>query len=150
MDFPRDEKDRAQNGWPMVGFIVMVDEFRNENGATRFVPRSHLWPDAPAALPVDYPGQISARAPAGSVIVFNGSVWHGHGPNESDQPRRSIQGAYIRRDAKSGVDLPARMRSETLVRIGPLASTCWPSNGRLQPTAAPDGNEAPSRLKRGC
>ncbi len=25
----------------MVGFIFMVDEFRPDNGATRFVPRSH-------------------------------------------------------------------------------------------------------------
>ena len=24
--------------WPLVGFILMVDEFRPDNGATRFVP----------------------------------------------------------------------------------------------------------------
>jgi ectoine hydroxylase-related dioxygenase (phytanoyl-CoA dioxygenase family) len=30
-------------GWTMVGFIFMIDEFRNDNGATRFVPGSHLW-----------------------------------------------------------------------------------------------------------
>jgi len=23
-------------GWPMIGFIFMVDEFRHDNGATRF------------------------------------------------------------------------------------------------------------------
>jgi hypothetical protein len=33
---------REDDGWPMVGFIVMVDEFRSDNGATRFVPGSHL------------------------------------------------------------------------------------------------------------
>ena len=31
------------DGWPMLGFIVMVDEFRTDNGATRFVPGSHKW-----------------------------------------------------------------------------------------------------------
>src|SRR5689334_3825776 len=29
------------DGWPMVGFIYMVDEFRHDNGATQFVPGSH-------------------------------------------------------------------------------------------------------------
>src|SRR5882724_2638322 len=31
---------READGWPMVGFIMMVDEFRIDNGATRFVPGS--------------------------------------------------------------------------------------------------------------
>jgi hypothetical protein len=24
--------------WPLVGFILMIDEFRADNGATRFAP----------------------------------------------------------------------------------------------------------------
>jgi hypothetical protein len=36
-----DVKHRA-NGWPLVGCIFMVDAFDAENGATRFVPGSHL------------------------------------------------------------------------------------------------------------
>src|SRR3954467_13378086 len=35
VDFPNDEA-----GWPMVGFILMIDEFRPENGATCFLPGS--------------------------------------------------------------------------------------------------------------
>jgi hypothetical protein len=120
VDFERDN-----HGWTMVGFIFMVDEFRNDNGATRFVPGSHLWADVPHDLlgnrKADYPGQVLACGPAGSMIVFNGSVWHGHTVNRSDEPRRSIQGAYIRREAQSGIDLPARMQPETLSRISPLA-----------------------------
>jgi ectoine hydroxylase-related dioxygenase (phytanoyl-CoA dioxygenase family) len=120
VDFERDS-----HGWTMVGFIFMVDEFRNNNGATRFVPGSHLWSDVPHELhddpKADYPGQVLACGPAGSMIVFNGSVWHGHTVNRSDEPRRSIQGAYIRREAQSGIDLPGRMRPETLSRISPLA-----------------------------
>ncbi|HEV2765844.1 MAG TPA: phytanoyl-CoA dioxygenase family protein [Pyrinomonadaceae bacterium] len=120
VDFERDA-----DGWPMVGFIFMVDEFRRDNGATRFVPGSHMWPTVPDDLLSDpaanYEGQVLACGPAGSVIVYNGSVWHGHSANWSGYPRRSIQGAYIRRDARSGFNLPARMRPETLARIGPLA-----------------------------
>lgn len=120
VDYARDAE-----GWPMVGFILMVDEFRRDNGATRFVPGSHRWPAVPAGSAsepaADYEGQVLACGPAGSVIIYNGSVWHGHTANRSGEPRRSIQGAYIRRDAPSGDDLPARMRPETLARIGPLA-----------------------------
>jgi Phytanoyl-CoA dioxygenase (PhyH) len=117
--------DRDKDGYPMVGFILMVDEFRSDNGATRFVPGSHKWPAIPDDLMNDslaeYEDQITACGAAGSIIVYNGSAWHGHAANPSDKPRRSIQGAYIRREAQSGGNLPARMIPETLARIGPLA-----------------------------
>jgi ectoine hydroxylase-related dioxygenase (phytanoyl-CoA dioxygenase family) len=100
----------------MVGFIYMVDEFRPDNGATLFIPGSQGAENLPATFNL-----VPACGPAGSVIVFNGSVWHGHGANKTEKPRRSIQGAYIRRTEKSGGKLPERMRQETLDRIGPLA-----------------------------
>jgi len=62
----------------------------------------------------------AASRSAGAVIVYNGSVLHGH-RNEPDHPRRSIQGAHIRRGAKTGTDFGARMRPDTLRCIGPLA-----------------------------
>jgi len=120
VDFERDI-----DGWTMVGFIFMVDEFRSDNGATRFVPGSHKWSTIPDDLMndcvADYENQVVACGLAGSVIVYNGSVWHGHTANSSGKPRRSIQGAYIRREARSWVNLPARMSPETLARISPLA-----------------------------
>jgi len=120
VDFPVENA-----GWPMVGFIIMVDEFRTDNGATRFVPGSHKWPTIPSACmknpAADHERQALACGPAGSVIVYNGSVWHGHAANQTVEPRRSIQGAYIRRDAESGINQAARIRPETLGRISPLA-----------------------------
>jgi ectoine hydroxylase-related dioxygenase (phytanoyl-CoA dioxygenase family) len=111
VDFPADAQ-----GWPMVGFIFMIDTFTAENGATCFIPASQGTQEPPVR-----PDLVPACGPAGSVIVFNGSVWHGHGSNHTDTPRRSIQGSYIRRTETSGENLPARMRPETLHRIGPLA-----------------------------
>jgi hypothetical protein len=114
-DFPRDEA-----GWTMVGFILMVDEFRVDNGVTCFLPGSHQRPNAEVD-DVARSGAVPACGPAGSMIVYNGSVWHGHGANGTLSTRRSIQGAFIRRDLTSGFDLASRMRSETLLRIGPVA-----------------------------
>ncbi|HXU39073.1 MAG TPA: phytanoyl-CoA dioxygenase family protein, partial [Blastocatellia bacterium] len=117
VDFKRDAV-----GWPMVGFIFMVDEFRCDNGATRLVPGSHRWSTIPGELNDRVADdEVQACGPAGSVIIYNGSVWHGHSTNESGEPRRSIQGAYIRREAQAGVNPPARMRPETLARVSPLA-----------------------------
>jgi ectoine hydroxylase-related dioxygenase (phytanoyl-CoA dioxygenase family) len=110
---------------PLLAFILMVDEFRADNGATRFVPGSHEWPTMPPHFPqdssADYEGHALACGPAGSVIIYNGSVWHGHTANISGEPRRSIQGAYIRRDAEPAVNQAAHIRPETLGRIGNLA-----------------------------
>jgi ectoine hydroxylase-related dioxygenase (phytanoyl-CoA dioxygenase family) len=105
----------ARASWPMLGFIVMVDEFRTDNGATRFVPGSQNAVQRPPSSE-----SVAACGPVGSIIVYNGSVWHGHGANGTDLPRRSIQGAYIRRNAV-GFNLAARMRPDTLRRIGPVA-----------------------------
>jgi ectoine hydroxylase-related dioxygenase (phytanoyl-CoA dioxygenase family) len=116
---------READGWPLVGFIVMVDEFDAENGATRFVPGSHLLPSEPNDLMKDatdaYEGQILACGPVGSVIIFNGSVWHGHTANRSNRRRRSVQGAFIPREAQAAINQASRIRQETLQRIGDLA-----------------------------
>jgi len=118
-DFPADAE-----GFPMLGFILMLDEFRSDNGATQFIPRSHLNSvpeDSLQNLAVEREAQPAACGPAGSLVLYNGAVWHGHGANPSAVPRRSIQGAFIRRECSSGANLPARMTPETLFRIGALA-----------------------------
>jgi hypothetical protein len=112
--------------WPLVSFILMVDEFRPDNGATRFLPGSHLWPGTPADAmsdlqAPDHTAEVLACGAAGSLLVFNGSVWHGHSANRSSGPRRSLQGAFIPRDGRAGTDFAARMRPETHARLGPLA-----------------------------
>lgn len=116
VDFRRD-----LDGWPMLGFILMVDEFHADNGATRFVPGSHEWSTLPADISVDYEGQVLACGVAGSVIVYNGSVWHGHAANRTGEPRRSIQGAYIRRDAEPAIKQAVSMSSDPVGRTGELA-----------------------------
>ena len=120
VDVRRDTAD-----WPLVGFILMIDEFRPDNGATRFVPGSHQWPGTPEdVMPdrrADHNGQLLACGPAGSLLVFNGSAWHGHTANASGSPRRSLQGAFIPRDGRAGTDFSARMRPETRARLAPLA-----------------------------
>lgn len=112
--------------FPLVSFILMVDHFRNDNGATRFLPGSHKWSAVPSELSTeclaDSENQtVLACGQAGSMIIFNGSIWHGHSANKTGTPRRSLQGAYIPRNAQAGTDFRSSILSETLDRISLLA-----------------------------
>jgi hypothetical protein len=119
VDVRRDSLD-----WPLLGFILMVDAFRPDNGATRFVPYSHGWARVPPDL-MSYQelerGQVLACGNSGSLLVFNGSVWHGHSANPSGEPRRSLQGAFIPRGGRAGTDFAGRMPPDIRARLSSLA-----------------------------
>src|SRR5438876_6213241 len=70
--------------------------------------------------------QVSACGPPGSLIIYNGSVWHGHGANKTSRSRRSIQGAYIRRAANARL---VKLNEYFLIPSGPvLCGVYWTSN----------------------
>jgi hypothetical protein len=119
-----DVKQGAKD-WPLLGAIFMIDAFTSDNGATRFVPGSHLRAADPRdcmASAVDaHEEQVLACGSAGSLIIFNASVWHGHSANRSQGRRRSIQAHFVARDAQESTHHAGRMREETLLRLGPLA-----------------------------
>jgi len=122
VDVPRSSAD-----WPLLGFILMVDGFRPDNGTTRFVPGSHRWSGTPEDTMPDVraanEAEVLACGAAGSLLVFNGSAWHGHTANPSDWPRRSIHGAFIPRGGRAATDFAARMQPETRARLSSLAHT---------------------------
>jgi hypothetical protein len=116
---------RDQDAWPLVGFIVMVDAFRSGNGATRFVPGSHALAIEEAVYPNNHRPDAGhaelACGGAGSVIVYDGSTWHGFSANDSAAPRRSIQGAYVPRRGTGANDWTARLQPETAARLSSAA-----------------------------
>ena len=126
--------ERDSSDWPLLGFILMIDEFSARNGATRFLPGSHRWPRSPrgARLQDHGPELVSACGPAGSLLVFNGSTWHGQGINVSGKPRRSLQGAFIPRDGRVGTDFDRRMSPSTRGRR---------NAGARHVLAVPDGDD---------
>ncbi len=78
----------------MVNAVWMLDPFTEENGATRFVPGSHLAASATPPPDVTVPHEVQAVGPVGSVLIFNGQCWHGGGANKSDEVRRAVFAHY--------------------------------------------------------
>lgn len=65
--------------YPLIMVVLwMLDDFTPENGATRVIPGSHKFLGYPATAKT-YPEEISVIAPRGSVLIYNGSLWHGNG-----------------------------------------------------------------------
>ena len=63
------------------------DDFTDLNGATRLVPGSHRWTDR---RPDESTEVTIAEMPAGSVMFYVGTLWHGGGANRSDRPRLGV------------------------------------------------------------
>ena len=93
----------------LITALWMLDDFTPENGATRVVPGSHriarpLARDFSQPL-ARHPGEKIIVAPAGSVLMFNGYVWHSGRRNDSNGPRRAVQMGLRRGTA----DLPLKL-----------------------------------------
>ena len=83
----------------IVTTIWLLDDFTERNGATRLVPGSHF---VPTPLPKSmqepanrHPNQKIITASAGSVLVFNGHVYHSGTRNDSNAPRRVLQCLFL-------------------------------------------------------
>lgn len=69
-----------------------ITDFTEANGATRIIPCSHLADHSPVYG--QHYDSISAEMPAGSILVWHGSLWHGGGANTTDERRMGIAMNY--------------------------------------------------------
>lgn len=74
-----------------VNTLLAIDPFTVANGGTRLVPRSHHWSKK---LEPDH-DFVTVEMDAGSILMFDGAVWHGRGPNiTADRCRRALNIYY--------------------------------------------------------
>ncbi|MEZ5267519.1 MAG: phytanoyl-CoA dioxygenase family protein [Microthrixaceae bacterium] len=91
--------DDAFYPWPRprpplgAATIIAVDDFTEDNGATVVIPGSHSWDDH---LPTEeeIATSVPAVMPAGSMLLFLGTTWHGGGENRSSGPRMCVTAQY--------------------------------------------------------
>jgi ectoine hydroxylase-related dioxygenase (phytanoyl-CoA dioxygenase family) len=82
--FPQGYEVECHTMWAM-------QDFTEENGATRVIPGSNTWADK---LRPTLEETVPVEMPKGSVMLYLGSLYHGGGPNRSNAPRRGVNVGY--------------------------------------------------------
>ncbi len=75
-----------------ISTIWALEDFSEDNGATELIPGSHRWG---MEHPDERPHTVTrAVMPAGSVVIFDGGLWHRGGANRSQRTRLCISPQY--------------------------------------------------------
>jgi len=69
-----------------------ITDFAEANGATRIIPGSHLRDGSPVYG--EHYDSICAEMPRGSILVWDGGLWHGGGANVTGERRRGLAMNY--------------------------------------------------------
>ncbi|MEM7531033.1 MAG: phytanoyl-CoA dioxygenase family protein [Chloroflexota bacterium] len=101
--------------------IWLLDDFTEDNGATRVVPGSHRSGQRPSDAMTDptavHPNQVLLTAPAGTVVIFNSHTWHGGTLNRTNNYRRALHSYFCRRHHKQQVNQRAWLSAETVAGL---------------------------------
>ncbi|MEZ4359596.1 MAG: phytanoyl-CoA dioxygenase family protein [Kofleriaceae bacterium] len=85
-----------------------LTDFTESNGATRVMPGTHLADHNPS-LGVEHP-TIPAEMRRGSVLIFQGSLWHGGGANQTSARRTGLAmnycAGYLRQQENQQLGIP--------------------------------------------
>jgi ectoine hydroxylase-related dioxygenase (phytanoyl-CoA dioxygenase family) len=115
-DFPR-----YLNGYmASLNVFFAIDEFRADNGSTWVVPGTHQKAAAPTPEFCEVHA-VPATCVAGSMIVFDSTLWHAAGQNVSGQDRLAINHQFTRSFIKQQIDY-VRAMDEAQLRALPARS----------------------------
>ncbi len=127
-----------------IGVMWALNDFTEENGATRVVPGSNRllrsW-----HLP-DLSNWESAVMPKGSAVFYMGSTWHGAGANTSDSSRMGLINVYalgwLRQEVNQYLVHPPEIAAKFSPRLRALLGYAMHSSGDDPLGHAPADNPA--------
>lgn len=119
--------------WTNVGVMVALDDYTEENGATRFLPHSYdRW--EPPSLDEFLAESEQTFPQAGEAVIFNARTWHMGGANRSDTARHAITLNVCRSYMRQRFDYPRLVGSETLDHVGEVGRRFLGFNVRMPAT----------------
>lgn len=98
--------------------IWAVNDVTADNGGTRVIPGSHRWGDRNPTLE-DLDGAVSVEMPAGSMVFFLGTLWHGGGANIADRGRLCLTAQYCEPWCRTVENYSRSMPLERVNRCSP-------------------------------
>lgn len=113
-DFPR-----VFNGYlASINIMFAIDDFSTETGATQVVPQTHQQTTPPAE---DYLARnaVAVECPAGSMLVFDSTLWHAAGANTSGKDRLAINHQFTRSYLKQQIDYVRALGDATVLAQAP-------------------------------
>jgi hypothetical protein len=102
--------------------LWILDDFTEDNGATRVVPGTHRLDSAALdgiAREAEHPRQVTVQAKAGDVLVINAHLWHGGTLNRGGARRRVMHAYFTAREHSQQTDQRAYLRVATQRRLSP-------------------------------
>jgi ectoine hydroxylase-related dioxygenase (phytanoyl-CoA dioxygenase family) len=102
-----------------VGVMLVLTDFTEENGATRFLPGSFERIEAPT--PEEYERDAEMVLPrAGSAVIFNAHIWHNGGVNHTSRPRHALTVNYCRSYMRQHFDFPRMVPPDRIPTLSPV------------------------------
>lgn len=112
-DFPR-----LMNGYlASINVFFAIDEFTATNGATWVVPGSQQQP-RPGDAEIEAKA-VALTCPAGSMIVFDSTLWHAAGANTSGRDRLAINHQFTRSFFKQQIDYVRALGEAVVTQLPP-------------------------------
>lgn len=113
-DFPR-----VLNGYvASINIMFAIDKFSTDTGATRVVPGTHQRTPAPDQEYLNR-NAIAAECPAGSMLVFDSTLWHAAGANISGKDRLAVNHQFTRSYMKQQIDYVRALGDDVMMSLKP-------------------------------
>ncbi|MBV9468942.1 MAG: phytanoyl-CoA dioxygenase family protein [Abitibacteriaceae bacterium] len=116
-----------------INALHTLDDFTKANGATRVVPCSQDRPFPRGQEREEIEKEaVYLEAPAGSLIAFNGGLWHAGSRNTTDKPRRAIHAFFHRPWVRPQWDYPRSLSPEVVAELTPEQKRLFGFHARPQ------------------
>ena len=129
----------------------MLSDFSAENGSTEVVPGSHLSGSHPDPENQTRYNIVQPEAPAGSLMVFDGRLWHGTGAHTGGHDRLGVLGTFcspqFRQQENQTLALDPKLWDSISDKLkARLGFQIWYAYGRIESPAAGMITPTPERI----
>jgi ectoine hydroxylase-related dioxygenase (phytanoyl-CoA dioxygenase family) len=137
---------------PVVATALwMLSDFTESNGATEVVPGTHLSGAYPERVDQQRYGIVQAVAKAGTLLVFDGRLWHGTGANTAGPDRVGVLATFCAPQFRQQENQTLGLDRKLWPKLSPklkmrLGFKVWNAYGRVEKQFAGFVSPFPERI----